>query len=243
MDIKYNWDDILIVGDSFCDSRDAKDTWPQIVLTNLTGKDFNKSVQPRGQGFPGGAWWAYRKVLLEELSVKVPRVLIVCHTEPFRIPNDKNYSLNFKSVEDRVLHKDGKNHKMPANVARAAELYYKELMCDDFYLWAVKQWFHELDGICAQHGIEKVIHLYSFGGSYSDYTFENGVTISVPMSSYTEEAETIFWRFKWKLANHFTRKGNRVFADTVLDLVNNYPGDGTRLDIKMVDYGNSSSTQ
>lgn len=239
MDITYDWNDILIVGDSFCDSRDAHDTWPQLALTALTGQSFDKNRQPRGRGFPGGAWWAYRKELLAELNIRVPRVLIVCHTEPFRIPNDKNYSLNFKSVEDRVLHKDGKNHRMPARVAEAADLYYQELMCDDFYLWAVKQWFQELDGLCAERGIEKVIHLYSFGGSYTDYTFENGVTVAVPMSSYAEQAETIFWKFKWKLANHYTRKGNAAFARTIVDLVKNYPGDGVRLNIKMVEYANS----
>lgn len=240
MQIEYNWDDILIIGDSFCANRDAADTWPQQVLYQLTG-DSQHTV--RGQGFPGGAWWAYRKVLVEELKGRPPRVLIVCHTEPFRIPNDNDYSLNFKSVEDRVLHVGNKNRTMPANIARAADLYYKELMCDDFYLWAVKQWFLELDWICAEYNIEKVIHLYSFGGHYSDHTFTNGVTISTSLSSYAEEAETIFWKFKWKLANHYTRKGNQLFANSIVDLVSNYPGNGVRLDKKLIDYGNSTGTE
>jgi hypothetical protein len=235
----YNQNDIVIVGDSFCSHRSERDSWPQLVMLQLTGNKFKSGVEPRGKGFAGGAWWSYRKVLLEELKIRPCKVLVICHTEPFRIPNDNDYSLNFKSVEDRVLHIDNDDYKMPVNLAMAAVGYYKELMSNDFCLWAVQQWFLELDKICTEHNIEKVIHLYCFEGSYTNYTFNNGVTISLPLCTYQEEARPYFWRFKSRQINHYSIEGNFLFAKKVVELIENYPGNNIRLNIKMVNYGTS----
>jgi len=232
----YNADDILIIGDSFCSYRDTKDSWPQIVLSSLTGLKFDSSIEPRGAGFPGGAWWSYRKVLLRELEIKTPKVLIVCHTEPFRIPNDYDYSLNYRSVETKILHVGTSNKSMPNHVAKAAEMYYQELISTDFHLWATNKWFIELDELCAKHNIEKVLHLYCFGGEYTDYTFKHGVTIGIPLFSYAEDPGSYFWRFKRKKINHFSVQGNDLFGKKVTELINNYPGNGVRLEIKMVNY-------
>lgn len=237
--MNYQHEDILILGDSFCAYRDTKDSWPQIVLSNLTGSKFDSSVFPRGHGFPGGAWWSTRKLLLKELATKVPKVLIICHTEPFRIPNDYDYSLNLRSVETRILHVGTSNKSMPTEVAKAAELYYKELMSSDFHLWTNLQWFKELDSLCREHNIEKVIHLFCFGGEYTTYTFKHGVTIGVPLFSYAEEPKAYFWKFRRKKINHFSVQGNFLFAQSITELVNNYAGNEKRLDIKMVNYETS----
>lgn len=234
----YNWDDILIVGDSFCSYRDTNDSWPQIVTCALTGSKFDSNREPRGKGFAGGAWWSYRKVLLKELEIKVPKVLIIFHTDPYRIPNDKDYSLNYVTVENRILTIDNEKHPMPVNVANAALLYYQELYSNEFAHWAVKRWFLELDDICKKYKIEKVIHLYCFDGDYAEHTFETGVTISTPLSSYTEKPKKILFKFNSKIINHFSVKGNKLFAESMIDLVNNYPGI-VRLNKKMVNYGTS----
>lgn len=233
---EYNSDDFLIVGDSFCSNRTKKYSWPQEVLTHLTNKKFNSKIVPRGKGFSGGAWWSYRKVLLKELEIKVPKVLIICHTEPNRLPNDLDYGINFKSVETKLIDIDNKEYKMPDKIASAAVSYYKELFSFDFNEWAVRQWFKEVDELCETYKIEKVIHLYCFDGKYTDYTFKHGVTISVPLWSYAEEPKIYFWNLKSITVNHYTPKGNKLFAETIIDLIKNYPGDNVRLDIKLVNY-------
>lgn len=235
----YQHDDILIIGDSFCSHRDSKDSWPQLVLTHLTGVAFDPNVQPRGKGFRGGAWWSCRKLLLKELQIKVPKVLIMCHTEPFRIPNDSDYSLNFVSVENKTLHVDKTNTAMPEKLAKAAEMYYEQLISFEFHLWANQQWFKELDELCQHYDIEKVLHLYCFEGEYSDYTFKRGTTISVPLFSYAEKAKKYFWNFKSKEINHFSGQGNMLFAQRAAELISNFPGDNVRLEIKMVNYESS----
>ena len=49
----YDWDDILIVGDSWCAERDNLGHWPNLLLFELT--DIAKGI-PRGKGFPGCSW-------------------------------------------------------------------------------------------------------------------------------------------------------------------------------------------
>lgn len=233
----YNWDDILIVGDSFCSHRETKDSWPQIVTCALAGTKFDITKQPRGKGFAGGAWWSYRKVLMQEFAISPPKVLIICHTEPYRIPNDKDYSLNYKTIEHRILTVDNVDHPMPIEVAEAAMAYYKELYSCEFHTWAVYKWFSELDELCKLHNVEKVIHLYCFDGEYTSYTFTQGTTVATPaMFTYAEKSERVFFRFKNKVINHFTVKGNRLFANSIIDLVNNYQGN-VRIHKKLVEYG------
>lgn len=236
--MKYNWEDILIVGDSFCSYRDTSDSWPQIATCYLTGSKFDSKREPRGKGFPGGSWWSYRKVLLRELEIKVPKVLIICHTEPYRIPNNQDYSLNYATAESRLITIDNEKHPMPVEVANATVAYYKELFCIDYCDWANKQWFLEVDKLCADYKIEKVLHLYCFDGTYAEHTFTSGVTVAGSMSSYAEKSRKVFFKFKNKVINHFTVKGNKLFAESVIDLIENYPG-VVRMNKKMVNYGTS----
>lgn len=233
----YNWEDVLIIGDSFCADREKAFHWPQLLVTNLTNIPFKSRHYPRGKGFSGGSWWSYRKLLLQELKIKIPKVLIVCHTEPYRIPNDKDLGINFRSVETKLIDVDHRERKMPDDLHSAAFQYYKHLMSFEFYNWANDQWFKEIDEILTRHNIEKVIHFYGFVGEYNDHTFSKGVTVGIPLSTYAEEPETYFFNLKKASGNHYTPNGNKAFATSLTHLINNYPGDKVRLDIKMVDYG------
>jgi hypothetical protein len=126
---------------------------------------------------------------------------------------------------------------MPIEVAEAAMAYYKELYSCEFHTWAVYKWFSELDELCKLHNVEKVIHLYCFDGEYTSYTFTRGTTVATPaMFTYAEKSERVFFRFKNKVINHFTVKGNRLFANSIIDLVNNYQGN-VRIHKKLVEYG------
>ena len=144
----YRWEDVLVIGDSFCYSR-INNTWPFIVSNTLSGSD----KETRGQGFSGGSWWSVRKKLLNDLQNTIPKILIICHTEPHRIPNDYDYGLNYKSVE---------YEKFPTEIQLAAIYYYKNLMSRDFHEWTCLQWFKELDEIIEKNKIEKVIHFFLF---------------------------------------------------------------------------------
>ena len=91
------WNDIVIIGDSFCYHRTEAESWPKKLALQLTN---DSTTVSRGLGYPGGSWWAARKRLLNELSISVPKILIMCHTEPNRLPNYYDFSLNGASIFD-----------------------------------------------------------------------------------------------------------------------------------------------
>ena len=86
----FDWDDILIIGDSYVSARDKEFNWPMSLALQLTGLAFNKDRLPRGIGYPGCAWWSVRNELLKQLSIKIPKVLILCHPDKNRYISDEN---------------------------------------------------------------------------------------------------------------------------------------------------------
>lgn len=208
----YKWDDVLIIGDSFCYNRRPM-SWPFIVSNRLTGS----KAKPRGKGFPGAAWWSVRKQLLTDLQVSIPKILIICHTEPYRLPSEYDYKLNFRSVEIKDL---------PSNLELAAKYYYENLMCIDFHEWSCLRWFEELDEIIEKNKIEKVIHFFCFNGTYNQYRFKKGVTIKTPLTNIRDERKTVFLNFKSIIINHLTPTKNKQLADNIVNIISNYPGDG-----------------
>lgn len=221
----YEWDDILIVGDSFCSDRNSKHDWPKLVTSKLTNDSFSLFRTPRGKGFGGGSWWATRSSLVEELNKQSPKVLIICHTEPYRIPNDEGWGLNFRSVERGIADNNNKQRKIPDEVLTASSMFYKVLFVKEYADWAVIQWFKELDDLCNKHNIEKVIHLFCFAGPYTNYTFTHGVTVEDVLMDLAEEDS---------YSNHFSKEQNKAFSDSIISLVENYAGHGTRLRINSV---------
>lgn len=226
-----NWEDVLIVGDSFCGNRTDKNHWPQYLTSKITGIAFNPTRVPRGQGYPGASWWSVRNRLIKELAIRIPKVLIICHTEPLRIPNDNDWGVNFRSVELGQIHVLNSTDKpMPTNFKLGASLYYQEIMSLNFHEWANLAWFKELNEIAKP--IEKVLHLYCFEGQYTDYTFSKGTTLTVPLITYQREAP-IFRKAAFA-PNHFTLQDNIIFAESLARLVDNYPGDNIRIDAKII---------
>jgi hypothetical protein len=223
--MNYNWNDILIVGDSFCGQREHKDHWPQIVLSQLTGVG-DIASGPRGQGYPGASWWSVRKRLIKEIKVP-PKIAIFCHTEPDRLPNKDDWGINFRSVELGKIHTTNNfDNPMPEEFRKACEYYYTNIWMPEFHLWAITQWFKELDELTAN--IEKVLHFYSFPGHHDHYTFKNGVTFSDPLINYQVKRK-MFSLKDPPSANHFDINTNRRFAESVLYYIKNYPSKGTRV--------------
>lgn len=218
----YNWNDILILGDSFCGERIEPTHWPMIVARKLTN-DTTTNLIPRGKGFPGASWWSTRKYLIESLENTPAKVVIVCHTDMMRIPSDRDLSLNFRSVEVKELSNSTGNFAMPDELHKAATLYFTHLCSYKFQEWSQKQWFYELDWTLNKHNIEKVIHIHCFPDFYGKpvHKFKYGVTVEDPLYNYHNitTPDAIF-------PNHLTIEHNAILADTLCNLISNYPGHG-----------------
>ena len=156
----YQWDDILIVGDSYAAYRWSPEHWPMALTLKLTGESFNEGRIPRGFGFAGAAWWSTRTGLLKELEIRVPKVLVICHTNSERLQSDYNYGLNSGSVSNsKLVNVPIGDTNYSTSVFIAAGLYYKYLHSTKFNVWAKVQWLLELDSIIKSAGIPIVIHL------------------------------------------------------------------------------------
>ncbi len=229
----YEWNDILIVGDSFCADRREEYSWPQVLTCKLTGTSFQEGRFPRGRGFPGASWWASRKNLIKELRSPV-KVLIICHTEPFRIPHDKNWGINTRSVFSNAVHipKYHQDERPPSpEIIDAFRQYFKHVISHDFHLWSVQRWFDELD--CLTKEIEKVVHLYCFEGDYNKYVFKKGTTVTTPLITYQK---TKIWRFasKEETANHYLPSDNIKLGNELYEIIKNYPGDNVTVNRKLL---------
>jgi hypothetical protein len=204
--------DILIVGDSFCGDRDTHNDWPMIISQRLTG--YNNI--PRGYGFGGGSWWSTRKRLLSELEICVPKVLIMCHTEPNRIPNDMDCGINSGILGHGKIALHGEHLDMDRStqqkIVKAAVSYYEQLWCGEYCRWAQQAWHLELDALIASYNIPYVVHLLCFDSTVN-YVFQNGMTIKERLWAWAGYPEDQSNR------NHFTDDQNQKFGNRLADLI------------------------
>jgi hypothetical protein len=227
----YEWDDVLIVGDSFCADRTEKSDWPNIFASSITGQSFQTTQRVRGEGYRGASWWSARKKLLAELEHSPAKVLVFCHTEPYRLPNDQGLGINTLSVETKIVATPLGVDKPSENFIKAARSYYEYIISEDYHLWAYQQWFQEIDQIIVKNNIEKVVHFFCFRGFYTNHTFAKGVTIETPLIELQQHSA--LWK-KNDTRNHFSPVHNLEFGDRLATIIKNYPGDGVRLNIKLI---------
>ncbi len=227
----YNWNDTLIVADSFCADRKDENSWPQLLTCKLTDKKFEENRIPRGRGFPGASWWPARKRILEDISKIKPKVLIVCHTESFRIPHDKNLGLNTKSIFSNAIYVPEDEQAPNEEFLDAAKKYFMYIFSSDFHLWTHYKWLEEIDEIVKKNEIEKTLHFYCFEAPYNSYVFKNGITVKYPLANYQKYP---VWQTQHKILNHFTVGDNIKFAEQVHDLIINYPGNGVVVNKKLL---------
>jgi hypothetical protein len=225
----FSHDDILIIGDSFCHWRDRDIDWPCILLGLLTSSQKVKS--PRGRGYRGVAWWSARRDLLKELEIKVPKVLIMCHTSHSRLASQLDLPISPARADpaipyfwnDSIIEKVGGRLELDA-IIKAITYYYGYLYSSEYHRWCQLQWFKELDQLIISNKIEKVIHLHIIGHKNDPpYCFETGLTNSeylidlVIRSGRTpgEEEDTDVIR------NHFTIDENRSIANSLYNTLIN----------------------
>lgn len=210
----YEWDDILIVGDSWCSERDNLSYWPNYLLFKLT--NISEGI-PRGKGYQGCAWWSVRKRLINELNTKSAKVVIIIHTEANRIPNDADTPITIRMALEPKSSK-----KIYTIIYNAAAEYYKHLYSDNFHHWAERRWFSELDNFLEKKQVEKVIHLYGVSKEKNQrYKFKHGVTVEHSLQPYIiVNTETVTY------PNHMTYENNQKLAMFLFNLITNYPGHG-----------------
>lgn len=231
--MNYEWEDILIVGDSFCADRELPTHWPQVLTTKLSNSPYKKDRIPRGRGFPGASWWAAKKELDRQFSIRIPKVVIVCHTEPFRIPHDTNWGINTLSVQTGNIYIPADSLITPTSAfKRAAVSYYEHIISEEFHLWAFNKWLHEIDTLLHSHSeVEKVVHFFCFEGPYNNFDFKKGISFTVPLIEYQKVA---IGASVAVAPNHFTIADNLNFGLNLYETLKNYPGDAVQLNTKLI---------
>lgn len=202
-----NPDELLIVGDSYCADRTRNQDWPRYLLKLATGGD----RVPRGEGWAGASWWSTRHTLYKELHIKLPKILIICHTEAMRIPSDYHFGLNAASVAGKFpICSPIENEKFYTDdIKTSAKMYYKHLISEDFHRWASYAWFRELDNLLIDKNIQ-TIHLKSFE---VNYIFKSGITGKERLSDfYTKYGQIPDGIAR---ANHFSLDQNIQIAETL----------------------------
>ena len=215
----YSWDDILIVGDSWCSERDNLDCWPNLLLKELTG--ISTGI-PRGQGFPGCSWWSIRNKLFDELKINPAKVIIIIHTESTRIPSDDNSPMTVNMAFRTVTVKGRWDTQKKELRARAAAEYYSHLYSANFHMWAERKWFEELDNFLISHENAKIIHLYGHRTIIDNsYEFKMGITVERHLYHYLAQntQDTAY-------PNHMNITHNRKLALCLKDMILNYSGHG-----------------
>ena len=238
----YNHNDILIVGDSFVKDRTEPTDWPMALTKMLTGSDNT----PLGVGIGGTSWWTARKCIVKALQNKSPKILIICHTDPLRLPSDKDIGLNSGTVLGQQY--DTKNsYWYSKEEFDAAAMYYTHLMSTEFHNWASEQWYNELDSIVSS--VPVVIHLHCFeqfdlvndGIKISSFVFKHGITsveelfplqcsaLGVKISEYAGDLPSF--------RNHFSPENNVKIAKALCRTITNFDPakNGTKQHLDLLD--------
>lgn len=214
----FETNDILIVGDSFCRHRFTPHDWPMALTEQLTGK----IAIPRGEGILGASWWSTRKNLIKETNQQPYKLLIICHTEATRIPNDYAIGINPMSpvIESVSIPDNMRGIVNEKDLITASKYYYEHLFCLDYHIWAQEQWFKELDQVLEKLNVPNIIHLHCFPpyNRKEPYKFKNGITVSNILKdqwvkSQDETKET---------RNHLTPENNIKFAKNLAKIIENY---------------------
>lgn len=238
----FEWDDIVIVGDSFCQYRCSDDAWPSLLASKLTGLPAtHKPV--RGAGEPGSSWWTSRGILFNELMQKPTKILVMCHTDIQRIPSEFDFSLNPGSVfapdglepNPIVRPRHPNEHKYVPEIKEAAQMYFKYLNFHTFNQWVWRHWANELDAIIVENNIPYVIHLFGFSVNLevkdhsvkNTYEFKNGISDTSHLWRICDDRihhdlkdDNHIYR-----KNHFSAKNNVKIANALYNALIDYkPG-------------------
>jgi len=206
--MQYEWNDIAIIGDSFCSSRKWEHDWPQIVAMGLTGLEWDEDRQPRGRGISGSGFWRTRKLLHREVFSEadkvggtVPKLLIICHTDSARINHDGDEPYNSATADSFPEVKS----------------YYQYMFSPDFHKWCKIAWFRELKA--RWESKMKIVNLHCFDEFLHEDAVLPGLEYKTSLTQLVgkgalsgEQAGT---------SNHMTKEQNSNLGKALIDMINN----------------------
>ena len=180
---------IYIGGDSFCYYRDAESDWPVLVAAKL-------GYRLHGRGFPGDSWWLTRRNLLEHMAAfPDTETFIFCHTNPHRLLTGQRL---FKNSE-----------------AEAVKQQYLRYFIDyDVGMWAVRQWYQELNQLLAGR---QVLHFQSFASSNEPFQLLEGRKFTTPLMTLSLGPNPTDDFMNDTRRNHFDTEQNQQFAHLVTE--------------------------
>jgi hypothetical protein len=208
----YKPEDIVILGDSFAYDRSQPYDWPLVLTELLTGI----KTQCRGAGYKGASWWSVRNKLLNEITVAIPKILIICHTDAYRLPNDHDFGITLGILDRDDIVSNTREMQDKNHTLTVAKEFYKHLFCKEFMEWSAIQWYKQLDQLIIQHNIPFVIHLWCFKKLYD---FNQGMYCEdnlFHLSSIHDKDSKIHSR------NHFHERENVRLAHGLANALSNY---------------------
>lgn len=215
-----NFNNLLIIGDSFCKDRNKESDWP-VALSKLLG------CKMYGRGRGGCSWWASRNDLNEYMEHRSSTILIVIHTEASRLPNDFNFAVN-PGIAFTTAGSAGDDLKHNPKIRQvASDFYTSKLFSPAFYHWAQQCWINELD---SSKDFYATLHIPAFNNV--DLTgVKNGVVVTpgAGFKSLRDISNTEVGDVKWagpdSRSNHFKDFNNVKFAEALFNNINNLPSD------------------
>lgn len=209
---------LLIVGDSFCQSRKKLTDWPKHL-----GKLLDLPVV--GCGYGGNSWWT-NQILLERFNEpKSNTLLIVVHTDLVRLPNDFTLPVTFGVLHDKFESSQNILNKNLKLFTLAKDFYESELFSYDFYKWAQAAWIRELD---SNREYYNIIHIPAFNTvDLSDV--KNGIVLqpSSDLKSLRDLSDLeiiqkpgeIRWHGPDSRSNHLSDFNNVKLAEAIANVI------------------------
>lgn len=203
-------DNILILGDSFCQDEHA---WPNLFVDQVKHPGTNSHVC----GTPGAGWWLVRKNFLpfaNESSefIKGQSLLIYIHTNRSRLFNSDKLICQ---TQPKVINRNDDD------LTLAVSMYQKYIADDQFQIWAQNQWFKEFNQLAGQ--FKTVINLLFEREPHITYSL-TGKTIPttlVDLVNYERDGklDTLAYDGINGFLNHFSPENNIVFANQLVDII------------------------
>ena len=146
---------IAFVGDSFCSSN-SQQAWHHLVSAQL-----GATTACEGDG-GASLWVGYEKLkaVIHDIDTAV-----LCYTDAFRLPNPRNYPVNFGSVQ---YHRNGRqdvphgvNNFPDTQLWDAAVLFYQHLLVEDYQQLVHRLLIAHIDSMLAEANV-RAVHFFSF---------------------------------------------------------------------------------
>lgn len=168
----------------------------------------------------GSSWWTARQRLVQYLKThETPEVVVITHTEPYRLPNRKHLKINGASVYEKN-----------SQEFKAGRMYYEQLFDEKFHEWSQQQWFKE----CTSLTSSKIVHLKCFEDS-NEFEFSRGAIIHPALSTISllefENNDKSNLSIQDHRTNHFSNNNNEELANQLYKIITNYEDKVYNLDL------------